>query len=244
MTGLPVSYADNAARIEGWITPIASACAGRTVFLVDGDRTLSPDDTSRSFLRSAGGDPSIIKERFQRDGYCFEAFRYHAEVHLALGAEAFDTLAPSIARNVPLYEGAIDFLRDATEQADVFVLSAGVPRIWRALLDRHGLRSVRVLGGIEPTAPFVFGRSEKGLVARLFRAHAAALIGVGDSDVDRELLLTADHAVIVVDHRRNQDLLPHLRGHRSLWQIVPQGLPHEGIPQLDFLSILSLPRMQ
>lgn len=243
MTMLPLSYEENAARIERLLTPMARASAGRAVFLIDGDRTLSPEDTSRSFLRSAGGDPLIIKQRFQREGYCFDAFRYHAEMHLALGAEVFDQLAPVIAREVPLYAGAVEFLRAAAEQAAVFVLSAGVPRIWRSILDMHGLSAVGVVGGIEPMTPFVFGRSEKGLVARLFRAHAVALIGVGDSDVDRELLLAADHAVMVVDHRRNQDLLPHLMGHRSLWQVVPQGLPHEGIRQIDFPSILSLSRL-
>lgn len=243
MTSLPLSYEENAARIDRLVTPMALASANRTVFLVDGDRTLSPEDTSRSFLRSAGGDPLIIKQRFQRDGYCFEAFRYHAEMHLALGAEVFDQIAPIVARKVPLYAGVIEFLHAAAVQGDVFVMSAGVPRIWRSILDGHGLSSVGVLGGIEPTAPFVFGRSEKGLVARLFRAHAAELIGVGDSDVDRELLLASDHAVIVVDHRKNQDLLPHLVGHQSLWQVVPEGLPHEGIRQIDFQAILSLCRM-
>ena len=97
MSDLPLSILDNAVRIESLVAPLARACRGRPVFLVDGDRTLTPDDTSRVFLKRAGLDPLVIKERFERDGYCFEAFRFHAEVHVSLGEDIFVRLAPEVS---------------------------------------------------------------------------------------------------------------------------------------------------
>jgi phosphoserine phosphatase len=240
---LPDSAEDNAARVAAVVEPHARASAGRAVFLVDGDRTLSPDDTSRTFLALAGLDPMVIKRRFQRDGYVYSAFRFHAEMHVQLGEAIFAELAPRVAAAAPLYPGVPDFLAAAAEVGRVFVVSAGIPRIWRAILDRLGLPDVGVIGGIDPADPFVFGRAEKGMLAALFRRHGSRLVAVGDSDVDTEMLRLADHAVVVVDHRRNVDLLPGLAGHRSLWQIAPAGEPHPAIPELQFSALAALARL-
>jgi len=237
---LPETPEDNAAHVTTAVARHIHDGAGRAVFLVDGDRTLSPDDTSRTFLSLAGIDPRIIKQRFQRDGYVFSAFRFHAEVHVALGDAVFSELAPRVAAAAPLYPGVADFLTTAADLGRVFVVSAGIPRIWRAILDRLGLPDVRVIGGIDPQDPFVFGRTEKAQVAAMFRRQASRIVAVGDSDVDTEMLRLADHAVMVVDHRRNADLLPGLIGHRSLWQVAPQGDAHPDIPELSFPTLATL----
>lgn len=240
MTPLPVTPLENAVRVEAAVAHLMDAARGRPVFLVDGDHTLSPDDTSRTFLRAAGLDPLPIKQRFQRDGYVFEAFRFHAEIHMALGEAAFDRLADVVARDAPLHPGAVAFLRAARARGLVCVVSSGIPRVWRAILALHGVDDVPVIGGIDPAAPYVFGRHEKALVARRFRSVATTIIGVGDSDVDTELLHLAHHAVVVVNHRRNIDLLPHLTDHRSVWQVAPRGDPHPGLRVLDFAALHTL----
>lgn len=234
MTTLPTTPEENRVRVESAVSPLAAGCRRRAVFLVDGDRTLSPHDTSRDFLARAGIDPLSIKARFKRDGYTFDAFRYHADVHVALGEAVFSELAPRVAADVELHPGAIEFLGAARSRGRAFVVSAGIPRVWRAVLDLHGMFDVGVIGGIDPKDPFVFGRAEKGLVARLFCAQASFVVGVGDSDVDAELLERADHAVVVMNHHRNADLLPNLRGHPSVFQVVPRGTPHPGIRVLSF----------
>ena len=240
MIGLPRTPATNAARIQSVVGPLAVACRGLPVFLVDGDRTLTPDDTSRTFLSRAGLDPLVIKRRFQRDGYVFDAFRFHAEMHIALGEPAFAALAPAVAADTPTHPGALDFLRAATALGRVFVVSAGIPRIWRSLLDRNRLGEVGVIGGVDPRNPYVFGRIEKAQVARLFLSHASRLIGLGDSEVDADMLRLSDHAVMVVNHHQNADLVPHLTQHPSLWQVVPSGSPHKGIPELAFSAVAGL----
>lgn len=240
MNRLPVTSFENDERTRVSMSLILNTVCGRPVFLVDGDRTLTPEDTSRTFLRRAGLDPTRIKERFQRDGYVFDAFRFHAEVHLQLGEAVFAELAPRVAEGVQLHPGAATFLKVASRKACVVVVSAGIPRVWRAILDQNQLEHIAVFGGIDPSNPFVFGRREKGLVTALVRERATTVVGVGDSDVDTEMLLLANHAVVVVNHRQNDDLIPHLTGHRSLWQIVAQGAPHPGIRTIAFDSLTSV----
>lgn len=236
----PRTAHENLVRMRRIIAEDVTSARGVPVFLVDGDRTLSPEDTSRVFLSRAGLDPSVIKARFQRDGYCFDAFRFHAEVHVALGDQVFSQLAPEVAHETPVFPGALAFLREAATRGRVFVVSAGIPRIWRELLDLHGLSDVGVIGGIEPRAPFVFGRSEKGFVAGMFAEVASRVVAVGDSDVDAEMLTLAAHAVVVTNHKRNVDLLPHLEGHPSCWQVVAVGAP---LPRLRVLSFEEVARL-
>ena len=62
-------------------------------------------------------DPQPIQNRFKLEGYCFSAFRYHAEVHLELDAHTFDRVGAAVAREALLHPGAADFLRRAAEEA-------------------------------------------------------------------------------------------------------------------------------
>lgn len=231
---LPATPVENAERLLRVVEPLARVCAGEVVFLVDGDLTLTRDDTSRVMLALASIDHIAIKQRFQQDGYVFGAFRYHAERHLEIDEETFHRLACVVADGATLHEGAVEFLSGAARRGRVFIVSAGIPRIWSALLRRHSVSGIEVIGGIEPSLPYVFGRSEKGVVAALFRRHGATLVGMGDSDVDTEMLLQCHHAVVVVNHRQNADLLPRMVGHASLWQVVPQGIPHPDIRRVSF----------
>ncbi len=240
MSGLPATFDQNIERMRAVLEPLVMGSRGRNVFLVDADRTLCAEDTSRDFLRRAGGDPMAVKARFKELGYCFESFRVHTEAHVELGKAVFRRLGPEVAAETSVYPGVVEFLSKAREGADVFVVTSGIPAIWRPLLERHGVAGVPVIGGIDPSAPFVFGRSEKGWLARAFKAQARKLVAIGDSDVDTEMLSVADHAVVVVNHRQNEDLVPHLLGHASLHQVVPRGKPHPSIPVLGFSQLALL----
>ena len=241
MTTLPRSPAENIDRMRALLEPHITTSRGRDIFLVDADRTLCAEDTSRGFLSRAGGDPMAVKARFKELGYCFGSFRFHAQAHVELGSAVFDEIAPQVASEVVLHPGAVEFLAGAADRAAVFVVTSGIPGIWRSLLEDLGLGTVPVIGGIDPSAPFVFGRAEKGWLARAFQSGARTLVAVGDSDVDTEMLSTADHAVVVVNHRQNEDLVPHLQGHTSLHQVVPRGQPHPGIREISFPQVAALP---
>lgn len=238
MTHLPSTPVENSRRLCEHLSPVLAAHAGGPVFLVDGDRTLTAADTSRPFLEDGGVDPGLLKVRFQRDGYCFDAFRACAALHLGVGAR-FADLAQAVAARVALYPGAAAFLAAAHARAPVYVVTAGVAPLWRAVLDGHGLAAIPVLGGIDPALPVVFGREEKGLVSRGLRERGCQVIALGDSGVDLDMLRAAHHAVVVVSSS-NRDLLPQLRGHPSLFQVAPGAERHPGIAELGFSQVLEL----
>lgn len=237
MSRLPQDEASNWRLLDELIGPLVDSADRRPVVLVDGDRTLCPEDTSRVFLRQGGLDPGLIKQRFQAEGYCFSAFRYHAEVHLAITPDSFASIAAAVGAATVIYPGAADFLRRARTVAQVFVVSAGIPRIWRVILDREGLADIRVMGGIDPGRPCVFGRAEKGRICQRFRDAGNRVIAVGDSDVDSEMMRLANHCVVVVNHHQNADLMPQLAGHPSVFQVVAQGTAHPDIAELSFATL-------
>jgi phosphoserine phosphatase len=210
------------------------------VILVDGDGTLTPVDSSRLVLSRAGIDPGIVKARFQALGYCFEAFRVHTQTHLEIAPNKFDVLCAEIGSETKLHAGAEEFLRAAAELAVVAVVSAGIPVVWRHILSNAKITDVHVVGGIDPARPVVVGRVEKGRLARQLVNGGSRVIAIGDSDVDTEMLAVADEAVIVVNHRQNKDLLPQVASHRSVWQVVPQGVAHEGIRLRTFSNLHEL----
>lgn len=234
---LPPDEQTNALRVEEQARALIQRAAGRPVFLVDGDRTLCPEDTSRIFLRRAGLDPLPIKQRFQQEGYCYSAFRHHAEVHLSLAPDVFERLATEVGLESQIYPGSAEFLRRARARALVLLVSAGIPRIWRTILSREGLVDIPVVGGIDPDSPYVFGRAEKGLLCRLFLKAGCRVIAIGDSDVDAEMMQLAHQAVVVINHNQNTDLLPHLCAHPALFQVVPRGQAHPEIRELSFETL-------
>ena len=145
----------------------------RTVLLVDGDRTLTPFDTSRIFLDRAGLPLAPIKESFQQHGYSYPGFLFHASVYLQVQEPRFSRLCRDVADSVPLFAGAAEFLRRAVQRADVYVVTAGVSPIWSYLLERERLSSVQVLGGIFHGARFLIGRDEKGRICQHLRAQGS-----------------------------------------------------------------------
>ncbi len=207
-----------------------------TVVLVDGDRTLTQEDTSRLFLDRAGLPLAPIKEAFGHHGYSYPGFLFHASVYLQVPEPTFDLLCQEIAAAVSFYTGAAEFLRRAAQCADVYVVTAGVSPIWSHLLARNGLDSVRLVGGIFPGARYLIGREEKGLICQHMIEQGRRVVAFGDSDVDALMLQGAEKAVVVVNHRCNDDLLPHLRAHSGLSQISHYEHVHQGIPRIEFSS--------
>lgn len=234
MTVLPEDEAENMARLRRLMDTLEARLQGDVVVLVDGDRTLSASDTSVSFLSLAGLSQQPIKETFQALGYTWSAFRFHAAVYLQLGPTVLEDISATVAATTELYPEAASFLRRASHRANVFVITAGVATIWRMILAREKLERVGLIGGTDVGDPYVLGRWEKGWIAREFIARGKNVIAFGDSDVDSLMLQASHHAVVVVNHRQNKDLLPHIAHHPALCQISHQDFLHSGIRRISY----------
>ncbi|KAG8749303.1 hypothetical protein FRC11_011450 [Ceratobasidium sp. 423] len=176
-----------------------------SILVLDGDRTLIPDDTGALFVRlmqerdgSSGDGPlkSIFKSSF---GYSYTAFRQVAFMYSGLEQATFDECCRQVASSVTMYPEFVMMLQQAAGVAAV-VMTCGLRAIWERIVDRAGLsETVKVVGGGRLEDGFVVTADVKAaLVARLQDVHGKYVCAFGDSILDLPMLKVADRAVVVV----------------------------------------------
>ncbi|KKN64430.1 hypothetical protein LCGC14_0491730 [marine sediment metagenome] len=211
------------------------------VVLLDGDRTLCEPDTSRMFNKIANINFSEIKDGFVKHGYTYPGFKNMAEIYSRLDILDYKRYSKKTAKNIELYPGVLEFIKCASEFADICIVTSGVKKIWENILNNNNLENVLLLGGTHNNVDdYIIGRYEKGQITEFFTRGGQILVAFGDSDVDSLMLKKADHAVIVVNHRNNADLLSHLDSHSSLYQISFKNYHHANIRITDFKKISNI----
>ncbi|MCP6719086.1 MAG: hypothetical protein KJI71_02520 [Patescibacteria group bacterium] len=205
------------------------------VVLLDADRTLCEFDTSRILNAKASIDFTEIKDGFAKHGYTYPGFKNMAEIYSRLNISDYKRYSNTTAKGIDLYPGVLEFIKNTQEFADICIVTSGVKKIWECIIINHNLEKVLLIGGTHNNIDdYIIGRYEKGQIAEFFASNGKFLIAFGDSDVDSLMLKKANHAVIVVNHRNNADLLPHLKTHSSLYQISFKNYYHANIRITDF----------
>ena len=208
------------------------------VVLLDADRTLCELDTSRILNEMANISFTEIKDGFVKYGYTYPGFKNMAEIYSRLNIPDYERYSKETAKNIELYPGVLDFINSTQEFADICIVTSGVKKIWEYILINHDLENVLLIGGThDKIDDYIIGRYEKGQIAEFFASSRQILIAFGDSDVDSLMLKRANHSVIVVNHRNNADLLPHLKNHSSLYQISFKDYHHASIRITDFKKV-------
>ena len=211
------------------------------VVLLDADRTLCALDTSRILNEMANISFTEIKDGFVKHGYTYPGFKNMAEIYSRLNILDYKRCSKETAKNIELYPGVLEFIKSTQEFADICIVTSGVKKIWEYILINHDLENVLLIGGTHNNIDdYIIGRYEKGQIAEFFASNGQVLIAFGDSDVDSLMLKKANHAVIVVNHRNNADLLPHLKSHSSLYQISFKDYHHASIRITDFKKVSKL----
>jgi phosphoserine phosphatase len=147
--------------------------------------------------------------------------------------------AEEIAQSIDLYPGVENFLKKVKTLADVVIISSGIKAILDSIFAQKGLSEIpRIAGTHLQNDDFLIGREEKGLICQFFKSQGDTIIAFGDSDVDTLMLQKADHAVVVVNHRNNEDLMPNLESHPAVSQISFKEFTHPGIPVTSFNGFL------
>ncbi|CAE6537299.1 unnamed protein product [Rhizoctonia solani] len=197
----------NLDRAEEYLDSIVSThkSNSNSVLVLDGDRTLIPDDTGALFDRlmlerdgTSGDGPlkSIFKSSL---GYSYTAFRQVAFMYSGLEQATFDEYCRQVASSVTVYPEFVMMLQRAAGVAAV-VVTCGLRAIWERIIDRAGLsETVKVVGGGRLEDGFVVTADVKAaLVARLQDVHGKYVCAFGDSILDLPMLKVADRAVVVV----------------------------------------------
>lgn len=211
----------------------------KSVILLDADRTICEEDTSRILNDLGNIDLKRIKMGFQKHGYTYDGFYLNAKIYSEMEVKKYKELSKIVASQTILYPGVVDFISDVQRIADVIIVTAGIKEIWKNIIKERKLVDVVLIGGIHDQCDdFIIGRHEKGIVCDFFKNMGKKVVAFGDSDVDTLMLQKADKAIVVVNHKNNWDLIPNLKNHKSLYQISFKDFTHSGLNQIRFEDII------
>ena len=187
-----------------------------TMLILDGDRTLAPEDTGVLFWEKAlqssptqdGNEP--LKTLFSGPlGYSYTAFRQAVLLYEATAdEETFDTLCQGVSSAVNMHSEFVSLLQTIAEQNHVgaTVITCGLRRVWEKVLEKEGLsEKVKVIGGGRIADGFVVSPTVKGaLVVHLQETHHIYTWAFGDSPMDLDMLRQADQAIVVVGEEQKR----------------------------------------
>jgi len=187
----------------------ASPASPGWAFVLDADRTLGPLDSGRAAGRHLDLNQRI-REMFEAHGYTPMAFAEHARIWSEVEQSRYLEVAERVAESVELHPIWSDLLPRFSDRP-VFVVTAGIPQIWRAVLRRYNLGDVPVLGGLHSGLDRYFVTpSCKAWVVRQLRSLGHSVVAAGDSEIDLPMLEEADLPLWVPDSKGSPRLRPHL----------------------------------
>ncbi|KAI5310771.1 hypothetical protein KEM55_002380 [Ascosphaera atra] len=202
--------ASNSAFAQRWLDDVMATerfSSAQTVLVFDGDRTLAPQETGRIFWEKANPQPGLKKQPLYKTfgawKYCYPAFQQAALLYEEVGSyQDFTKLCKEVANTVTLYPELRTILRRVATSRDVIaiVVTSGVREVWDKVLQKEGLGdAVKVFGGGRASDSLVVDPNvKKELVSNLKNVHGKKVHAFGDSPIDLDMLLEADHGVVVV----------------------------------------------
>mmetsp|Transcript_12447 Transcript_12447/g.26345 ORF Transcript_12447/g.26345 Transcript_12447/m.26345 type:complete len:657 (+) Transcript_12447:203-2173(+) len=207
------------ASFEALQRAIAELPRAECYLLIDGDRTLSPEDTASHYFQEK--DFFQLCSIFKRHkDYCFEAFWEAAALYGKTPVDAYQLRCKEVAASVPLYVEWVDLIRSLPSSCHAVLVSSGIRDVWTRLLERYGILRGANIGGMSVIAGnrtdlhgYLVDAAAKEEVAKSLRATrgGAHVFAFGDSKVDEAMLHAADRAYVVVDKKRNRSLLDYVR---------------------------------
>ncbi|MHA1342012.1 MAG: HAD family hydrolase [Promethearchaeota archaeon] len=231
---IPRNEEENQRRLLQYLEKRYNLLDKNTVILLDADRTIYEVDGSRIFQEKLNIPLSEIKNCFKL-GYVYEGFYLMNQIFSKVETEEYLGVSKEVARNIEFYPGFNLFIRQISSLAKIIIVSSGIKAILDFVFKLKGLSSIDWIAGTHfQLDDFLIGRNEKGIICEYFRSKGKKVIAFGDSDVDSLMLKKAHHAVVVVNHRKNQDLMDNLVGHPSISQISFNGYYHPKLPKTSY----------
>jgi hypothetical protein len=225
---------NNLAAIRSLADAHVALLQGRPLVLLDADHTLAPIDASKTFFKEAGWSTDVMIKNFDRYGYEPRSFEIHRRIHWP-EAPQFGRRCVAAANAIQLSPAMIAFLKEATGKAYVVVLTGGLSPVWRRVLEQAGFPGIPVHGSVEAEHSPVFSSEGKGAFAQALAKHAKWSVAIGDSEIETDMMLNCQHAVVVArrckkTNELNPRLLESVRRHPLLWSTSHDHQRHQDLP--------------
>lgn len=208
--------------------------------VVDADRTLSEMDASRA-LASRIGINDRVCATFRELGYVDRAFLEVSRIFGAVDAHEYEDAAAAVAVTVTIRHEWERVICELADTANIVVITAGSPAVWRRILLRHGHERVHLIGGCHPAldAQFVSATSKAELVCYL-RERQRFVAAAGDSLIDAPMLRAADQALIVPDAKGSPALCAALQDATHVAHFSVGGEPALPLPTFSPNALIDL----
>ncbi|TVY81691.1 Uracil phosphoribosyltransferase [Lachnellula suecica] len=188
-----------------------------TVLVFDADKTLTQEDTGKSFWdeavdRSQGSksdDRSVEKMFGGPLEYSYTAFRQAVLLYEEIANDAeYELICEKVASTVIMHPEFLSLLRLAESQKHVgtVVVTCGLRLLWEKVIERYDLsKTVKIIGGGRISDGYVVTAEVKAaLVEHLQETHKMYVAAFGDSQLDLKMMLKADRSVVVVGNKKTR----------------------------------------
>jgi uracil phosphoribosyltransferase/adenylate kinase/phosphoserine phosphatase len=181
-----------------------------TILIIDGDKTVTPQDTGAMFWAHAAPDQengmklSPLKPLFRGPlGYSYTAFRQATLLCEEFTTdEVYENTCQQVASTTTIHPEFLSLLQLVASLTSVgaILVSCGLQRVWEIVLENHHLQNtVKVIAGGRIVDEIVVTAETKAvIVSRLQHYHQRKVCAFGDSPLDLEMLKMADQAIVVV----------------------------------------------
>ncbi|NJK33038.1 MAG: hypothetical protein HC927_11865 [Deltaproteobacteria bacterium] len=207
--------------------------------MLDADRTLAEPDTGR-LVGEAFEVNSRIRSVFAAQGYSTQAFANVSEIWSGVALEHYSAQIERVATAVELFACWSEVLVRLYGRRPIFVVTSGIPQVWRQILNRCGFADIPVLGGCHPaTDEFLMDAETKRRVVAGIQARGLRVAAAGDSLIDEAMLRQADFRIVVPDAKGSAALRHALAGADNTCLLCPDDRRFADLPLISPMEIVA-----
>lgn len=233
-----LSQEENIKRVKADIDSFL-ACNNKKIYvIIDGDRTLIPNDSTKFFFEHLNLEYTDLKNIFGQHGYSFDAFYNVALYYSKIEKEKYDLACTQSASCVNIYPEFLSFINAIKDKVQLILITSGITKSWQNVISNHSLDFMHLIGGnYFPTDNFVIDKQAKGIIANAIKNANKAVYAFGDTMIDFEMLKAADNSYLVVNEKQNSDFIPFVNEIAHLKQVSFSNYFHSDIPATNLKEV-------
>ncbi len=233
-----LSQEENIERVKIAIDSILASNQKHFYVVIDGDRTLIPNDSTKYFFEYLNLNYNDIKNIFKEYGYSFNAFYNVASYYSKIERNKYNLACQENSSRVNIYPEFLSFIDTIKDKAQIVLITSGIARSWQNVINNHSLGFIQLIGGnYLPDDNFVIDKQAKGIVINAIKNANKNVFAFGDTMIDFEMLKESDNSYLVVNEKLNQDFLPFANEIPHLKQVSFSNYYHSNIPTSNLKEI-------